>query len=75
MQLSPKIHLPHLSIKNTKAWKCQCGCIIPKKDAQLSGGPSYPKGYHVHCPQCGRVVAQYISLKENPLGEKETWIK
>ena len=42
---------PTAFIKQNKpsAWKCSCGCVIPKKGAKLSGGLQYKQGYHVHC--------------------------
>ena len=52
------------TIGKPSAWKCSCGCIIPKKGAKLSGGPQYKQGYHVHCPQCGRTLAQFINPSE-----------
>ncbi|MCW4025273.1 MAG: hypothetical protein NWF01_09605 [Candidatus Bathyarchaeota archaeon] len=66
---------PELSIKHKQPiWNCTCGAVIPKKGAQLSGDPSYPKGYHVHCPQCSKVVAQYIDPKETQQATR-IWIK
>jgi hypothetical protein len=56
---------PELSIKHKKTtWTCTCGAVILKKGEQLSGDPSYPKGYHIHCPQCNKIVAQHINPKE-----------
>ena len=46
------------------AWICSCGCIIPKKGAKLSGGPQYKQGYHIHCPQYAKTVAQFINPSE-----------
>jgi hypothetical protein len=46
------------------SWTCICGEVIAKKSANLSGGPQYDYGYHVHCPKCNRTVAQFIDPKE-----------
>jgi len=53
-------------VKNNKpsTWNCTCGYTIPKKGANLSGGPQYKQDYHIHCPNCGRTVAQFINPKE-----------
>jgi hypothetical protein len=56
-QETPKLHR---HIKRS-AWVRSCGYVIPKKDALLSGGPSYKDGYHVHCPQWGIIVASLLS--------------
>jgi len=45
-------------------WECSCGCKVPKKGVALSGDSSYRSGFHVHCPVCGRVVAQFVDPKE-----------
>lgn len=44
-------------------WVCSCGYIVPKKGTELSGYSSGSKGFHVHCPRCGKVVAQFIDSK------------
>jgi hypothetical protein len=59
LQIKNKLHK-----KKPATWACSCGYAIPKKDALLSGGPSYKYGYHAHCPQCGRVVAQFVKPSE-----------
>lgn len=46
-------------------WLCSCSCEVPKKGAVLSGDSSYNYGFHVHCPMCGRVVAQFVDPKVN----------
>ena len=50
--------------RKPSVWVCSCGCIIPKKGANLSGGPHYKQDYPVHCPDCGRIVAQFVNPKE-----------
>ena len=52
------------TIGKPSAWKCSCGCVVPKKGAKLSGGPQYKQGYHVHCPKCGKTIAQFINPSE-----------
>lgn len=44
-------------------WTCSCGRQILKKDAELSGYASGSQGFHVHCPGCGKVVAQFLNPK------------
>jgi len=55
-------------IKNRRdrrsVWVCSCGCVIPKKGALLAGGASYKYDFHVHCPRCSRLVAQFVDPKE-----------
>jgi len=44
-----------------EVYKCKrCGCVFPKKDAQLSGWADHPHGFHVHCPRCGATVDQFV---------------
>lgn len=38
----------------------RCGHVFPKKGAQISAWEDHPYGFHVHCPICGAVVAQYV---------------
>ena len=45
-------------------WVCSCGCVVPKKGALLAGGPQYKYDFHVHCPRCSRIVAQFVDPKE-----------
>ena len=45
-------------------WVCACGYEVPKKGAMLSGDASYNQGFHVHCPKCGKLVAQFVDPKE-----------
>ena len=44
-------------------WVCSCGCTIPKAAAVVSGDDWCSQGFHVHCPNCGRVVAQFVDPK------------
>ena len=53
-----------LTERTSPVWVCSCGCVVPKKGANLSGGPHYNQDYHVHCPRCGRIVAQFVYPKE-----------
>ena len=45
-------------------WQCTCGYQVPKKNATLSGDQTYALGFHIHCPNCGKVVAQFVNPKE-----------
>jgi hypothetical protein len=45
-------------------WTCSCGRQIPKKEAELSGYASGNQGFHVHCPGCGKIVAQFLTPKQ-----------
>jgi hypothetical protein len=47
-----------------RSWTCTCGEIIPKKDATLSGYPNSNNGQHIHCPNCGKLVAAHLNPKE-----------
>jgi hypothetical protein len=38
--------------------------VVTKKGVALSGDFSYRIGFHVHCPVCGKVVAQFVDPKE-----------
>ena len=70
--MQPPKTCPKASIRNKikqvrakrLVWVCSCGCVVPKKAAALSGDSSYRCGFHVHCPTCGRVVAQFVNPKE-----------
>jgi len=44
-------------------WVCSCGYTVPKRGAVLSGDDWCSQGFHVHCPRCGRVVAQFLKPK------------
>ena len=33
-----------------------CGFILPKKDAVISGWDSEHSLRHVHCPRCGKII-------------------
>lgn len=44
-------------------WVCACGFVLPTRGAVLSGDSSYKYGFHVHCPKCGKVVAQFVDPK------------
>jgi len=61
---------PSFPKRQPPKWKCLCGYTIPKQGAHLSGDPHYNKGYHIHCPQCQRTVAQYVDPKETQMGAK-----
>lgn len=60
------------TIGKPSVWVCSCGCVIPKKDATLSGGPQYKQGYHVHCPQCAKILAQFINPQKPDKSHKWT---
>ena len=34
-----------------------CGFVLPKKDAIISGWDSQSSLRHVHCPRCGKIAA------------------
>ncbi len=47
-----------------KKYECRkCSFSFPQEGANISGDESYKYGFHVHCPQCGAVVAQFIKTK------------
>lgn len=50
-------------VANRSIWVRSCGYIVSKKGAELSGYTSSAKGHHVHCPKCGKVLAQFIDPK------------
>jgi hypothetical protein len=50
-------------VAKRSVWICSCGYTVPKKGAVLSGENSYSQGFHVHCPNCGRVIAQFVDPK------------
>jgi bifunctional DNA-binding transcriptional regulator/antitoxin component of YhaV-PrlF toxin-antitoxin module len=56
-------HTLKQNITKRKVWVCSCGYVTPKKGAELSGYAAGSRGFHVHCPKCGRVVAEYLNKK------------
>lgn len=44
-------------------WICSCGYIVPKGGVVFSGDDWSSQGFHVHCPNCGRIVAQFVDPK------------
>ena len=33
-----------------------CGCVLPKKEAKISGWDSEHSLRHVHCPRCEKII-------------------
>jgi rubredoxin len=40
-----------------------CGFVFPKKGATISGFENHPNGLHIHCPNCGELVDQFVKIK------------
>jgi rubredoxin len=42
-------------------YRCgSCGYIFPEKGAPISGWNDHPHGFHMHCPECGATVDQFV---------------
>ena len=59
------------SLRYYRCWKC--GYEVLKSAALLSGGPGFEYGWHVHCPNCGSIIACDLYFwTDSPLSEKKT---
>jgi len=41
----------------------RCGYVLPKRDAVISGWDAEDSSTHVHCPNCGKIIARYVEQK------------
>jgi uncharacterized Zn finger protein len=47
-----------LWLRGLRYYRCdKCGFEVLKSEAKLSGGSGCEFGWHVHCPQCGLIIA------------------
>jgi hypothetical protein len=53
----------HRVFARQSVWVCSCGYTVSNQDAVLSGDDWCSQGFHVHCPRCGRVIAQFVDPK------------
>jgi rubrerythrin len=54
--------LKQIAVRHS-TWVCSCGYQVPKANAELSGYDFGSRGFHVHCPRCGKVVAEFLDPK------------
>jgi len=43
------------------AYFCKnCGYVLPKNEAVVSGWDAEASSTHVHCSRCGKIIARYV---------------
>jgi len=46
-----------------EAYICKnCGYVLPKKDAAISGYDSQSSLRHIHCPRCGKIITNILLI-------------